>query len=66
MTGLAVRGASPSNFAPAGTPKAALDSFAAALGKALVAEFAALKSAEWNEYSQHVSAWETKRYLDRF
>jgi glutamine synthetase len=39
---------------------------AAALGQDFVNEFAALKSAEWNEYSQHVSAWETARYLDRF
>lgn len=37
-----------------------------ALGTAIVHEFAALKSAEWIEYSQHVSAWETERYLNRF
>lgn len=36
------------------------------LGMAFSAEFSALKSAEWLEYSQHVSAWETARYLDRF
>lgn len=39
---------------------------AAALGTDFVNEFAALKSAEWIEYSQHVSAWETARYLERF
>ncbi|WP_373989175.1 type III glutamate--ammonia ligase [Duganella sp. BuS-21] len=38
----------------------------AALGQAFVSEFVALKRAEWNEYSQHVSAWETAQYLDRF
>ncbi|MES2740658.1 MAG: type III glutamate--ammonia ligase [Pseudomonadota bacterium] len=38
----------------------------AALGQEFIAEYAALKSAEWLEYSQHVSAWETARYLDRF
>jgi glutamine synthetase len=39
---------------------------AESLGTAIVHEFAALKSAEWIEYSQHVSAWETARYLNRF
>lgn len=38
----------------------------AALGTEFVEQFAALKSAEWNEYSQQVSAWETARYLERF
>ena len=38
----------------------------AALGQEFVDEFAALKSAEWNEYCQHVSSWETARYLERF
>ncbi|MES2117416.1 MAG: type III glutamate--ammonia ligase, partial [Pseudomonadota bacterium] len=38
----------------------------AAIGQAFVDEFAALKSAEWNEYSQHVSRWETDRYLSQF
>lgn len=37
-----------------------------ALGQAFVNEYADLKSAEWQSYSQHVSAWETARYLDRF
>jgi glutamine synthetase len=37
-----------------------------ALGENLVKEFVALKSGEWIEYSQHVSAWETARYLERF
>ena len=36
------------------------------LGPAFVEQFAALKSAEWLEYSQQVSAWESARYLDRF
>ena len=39
---------------------------AAALGEDFVKEFVALKRAEWIEYSQHVSAWETARYIDRF
>ncbi|WP_343728383.1 type III glutamate--ammonia ligase [Duganella sp.] len=39
---------------------------AESLGANIVHEFAALKSAEWIEYSQHVSAWETARYLNRF
>ena len=39
---------------------------AAALGTDFVKEFVALKGAEWIEYSQHVSAWETARYLERF
>ncbi|MEC5161598.1 MULTISPECIES: type III glutamate--ammonia ligase [unclassified Janthinobacterium] len=39
---------------------------AAALGQAFVDEYVALKSAEWIEYSQQVSAWETARYLERF
>ncbi|MYM23471.1 type III glutamate--ammonia ligase [Duganella sp. FT135W] len=39
---------------------------AESLGATIVHEFAALKSAEWIEYSQHVSAWETERYLNRF
>ena len=38
----------------------------AALGEDFVKEFVALKRAEWIEYSQHVSAWETARYIDRF
>ena len=37
-----------------------------ALGANIVHEFVTLKSAEWIEYSQHVSAWETARYLNRF
>jgi glutamine synthetase len=39
---------------------------AEALGSAIVGEFAALKSAEWHAYSQHVSSWETERYLGQF
>jgi glutamine synthetase len=38
----------------------------AALGDDFIKEFVALKRAEWNEYSQHVSAWENSRYIDRF
>ncbi|USX13957.1 type III glutamate--ammonia ligase [Oxalobacteraceae bacterium OTU3CAMAD1] len=38
----------------------------AALGDDFIKEFVALKRAEWNEYSQHVSAWETSRYIDWF
>jgi glutamine synthetase len=37
-----------------------------ALGQDLVEQFCALKRAEWNEYSQQVSSWETARYLTRF
>ena len=39
---------------------------AQALGREFVDQYAALKSAEWIEYSQQVSAWETARYLERF
>lgn len=39
---------------------------AAALGPEFVQQFVTLKSAEWLEYCQQVSAWETARYLDRF
>lgn len=37
-----------------------------ALGQDFVHEFVKLKSAEWIDYSQHVSAWETTRYMERF
>jgi glutamine synthetase len=37
-----------------------------ALGEELAAEFIALKRMEWVEYSRHVSAWETRRYLEFF
>ncbi len=37
-----------------------------ALGANFVHEYVSLKSAEWIEYSQHVSAWESARYLERF
>jgi glutamine synthetase len=36
------------------------------LGKELAAEFLRLKRMEWVEYSRHVSAWETERYLEMF
>lgn len=38
----------------------------AALGPDFIEQFADLKSAEWLEYSQHVSAWESAHYLERF
>jgi glutamine synthetase len=50
----------------------AIDAFAAddvvrgALGDELAAEFISLKRMEWVEYSRHVSAWETRRYLEFF
>jgi glutamine synthetase len=56
----------PQNLGVAVAALKADTALAAALGQDFVNEFAALKSAEWNEYSQHVSAWETARYLDRF
>ncbi|MES2263840.1 MAG: type III glutamate--ammonia ligase [Pseudomonadota bacterium] len=56
----------PQNLGMAAAALRADTVLAEALGQAFVHEFAALKSAEWNEYSQHVSAWETARYLDRF
>lgn len=56
----------PQNLGEAAAALKADTVLAAALGENLVKEFVALKSAEWIEYSQHVSAWETKRYLDRF
>lgn len=56
----------PQNLGAAAAALKADSVLAAALGQDFVHEFASLKSAEWNEYSQHVSAWETARYLDRF
>jgi glutamine synthetase len=56
----------PQNLGEAAAALKADSVLAAALGGDFVKEFAALKSAEWIEYSQHVSAWETARYLDRF
>jgi len=51
---------------------AALDAFAGdpvlrgAIGENLAREFIGLKRMEWVEYSRHVSAWETDRYLEFF
>ncbi len=56
----------PQNLGEAAAALKADTVLAAALGHDFVKEFVALKSAEWIEYSQHVSAWETARYLDRF
>jgi glutamine synthetase len=48
----------------------ALDAFAAddvlreSIGENLAQEFIRLKRMEWIEYSRHVSAWETQRYLE--
>lgn len=42
------------------------DILTSALGKNFVYEFVSLKKAEWMEYSQHVSAWETARYMNKF
>jgi glutamine synthetase len=56
----------PQNLGEAAAALKADSVLAAALGAAFVGEFVALKSAEWIDYSQHVSAWETARYLDRF
>lgn len=36
------------------------------VGENLAREFIKLKRMEWVEYSRHVSAWETKRYLEFF
>ena len=50
----------------------ALDAFeedkvvSGALGADLAKEFTRLKRMEWVEYSRHVSAWETRRYLEFF
>jgi glutamine synthetase len=50
----------------------AIDAFAAdavlrdAVGQNLANEFIRLKRMEWVEYSRHVSAWETNRYLEFF
>ncbi|MFZ2651336.1 MAG: type III glutamate--ammonia ligase [Burkholderiaceae bacterium] len=38
----------------------------AALGETLAEQFVRLKSAEWNEYRQHVSDWELQRYACMF
>jgi len=56
----------PQNLGAAAEALRADTVLAESLGPAIVHEFAALKSAEWIEYSQHVSAWETERYLNRF
>jgi glutamine synthetase len=56
----------PQNLGEAAAALKADSVLAAALGAVFVGEFVALKSAEWIDYSQHVSAWETARYLDRF
>ena len=37
-----------------------------AIGENLAQEFIRLKNMEWVEYSRHVSAWETNRYLEFF
>jgi glutamine synthetase len=37
-----------------------------AIGDNLAQEFIRLKRMEWIEYSRHVSAWETRRYLEFF
>ncbi len=50
----------------------AIDAFAAdtvlrqAVGENLAQDFIRLKRMEWVEYSRHVSAWETSRYLEFF
>ncbi|WP_317203265.1 type III glutamate--ammonia ligase [Janthinobacterium sp.] len=56
----------PQNLGAASAALAADAVLAQALGADFVAEYVALKNAEWNEYSRHVSAWETARYLQRF
>ena len=56
----------PQNLGEAAAALRADTAMATALGEDFVKEFVALKRAEWNEYSQHVSAWETARYIDRF
>ncbi|MFA9217894.1 MAG: type III glutamate--ammonia ligase [Sphingomonadaceae bacterium] len=56
----------PQNLGAASAALKADTVLAEALGQNFVNEFTALKSAEWIEYSQQVSAWETARYLDRF
>jgi glutamine synthetase len=37
-----------------------------ALGTSFCKEFISVKSCEWDEYSQHVSDWELKKYADAF
>jgi glutamine synthetase len=56
----------PQNLGEAAAALQADTVLAEALGEDFVREFVALKSVEWIEYSQHVSAWETARYLERF
>ena len=56
----------PQNLGEAAAALRADTVMATALGEDFVKEFVALKRAEWIEYSQHVSAWETARYIDRF
>ena len=38
----------------------------AAVGEAFCAQWIALKRTEWDQYAQHVSAWEMQRYADAF
>lgn len=38
----------------------------AALGPVLTREYLAARRAEWTEYARHVSAWELRRYGERF
>jgi glutamine synthetase len=56
----------PQNLGEAAAALRADTAMATALGEDFIKEFVALKRAEWIEYSQHVSAWETARYIDRF
>src|SRR5471032_867785 len=56
----------PQNLGVASAALKADEVLAQSLGQEFVYEYTVLKSAEWIEYSQQVSAWETARYLDRF
>jgi glutamine synthetase len=37
-----------------------------AIGTAICAEFLQLKRKEWDEYAQHVTAWEWEKYATIF
>ncbi|MET3134280.1 glutamine synthetase [Oxalobacteraceae bacterium GrIS 1.11] len=56
----------PQNLGAAAAALAQDGALAQALGQEFIDQYVALKSAEWLEYNQQVSAWESARYLDRF
>ncbi|MDP3617147.1 MAG: hypothetical protein Q8R49_04920 [Rhodoferax sp.] len=56
----------PSDLGAAVEALAADGALRSVLGEAFCHEFIKLKRREWDEYSQHVSDWELRRYADAF